>query len=313
MVKVASGSKLKLYTLKDIQEMPQDQQKMVVENLIYENGKSVLVAKPKFGKSWLALAISIAVANGDSILGLKPRMCPVLYLDFDRRFLTNTVHSITSVQLTHEENWMISQPTGRCINHPEDFKVIDELIGLAKPKLVVIDHKSACFLGKENEDESNKAWTRGIDALHTKYGAAFLVLCQAPKGWSSSNDIIDMPYGGRQLGAWLDTMISLSRSGKHFRKLQRVGNYEGELELTYDKDFRVVTEDAAEITKIDLAKELLAERWAECVKPHVSRIIKEVARDLGCSQPPVWDAYKELKQEKSVETITVEETVVRRA
>ncbi len=308
MVKVASKSKVKLYTLKDIQEMPQDQHKMVVENLIYENGKSVLVAKPKFGKSWLALALSIAVANGDPILGLKTRMCPALYLDFDRRFLTNTVHSITSVQLTHEENWMIAQPTGLCINHPEDFKVIDELIAMAKPKLVVIDHKSACFLGKENDDEPNKVWTRNIDELHAKYGAAFLVVCQAPKGWNPSNDIIDMPYGGRQLGAWLDTMISISKSGKTFRKLQRVGNYDGELELTYNKDFRVVSKDIEEVTIVELAKELLAERWSGCVKPHVSAVIKGVAKNLGCSQPPVWDAYKELKQEES---IRVEETIIR--
>lgn len=299
MPREMKSSGVKAYSLEELQAMPNTPQPIIVDSLIYENGKSVLVAKPKFGKSWLALALSIAVANGDPILGFRTRMCPVLYLDFDRRFLSATVQTLTNVHLMHPANWYIAQPTGLAINNGNDILKIEELITEIKPKLVVIDHKSACFLGKENEDEPNHRWLGNLDKLHAKYGLAYLVVCQAPKGWRG--ELIDLPYGGRPLTAWLDTLLSLSKNGKNFRKLERTSNYGEELEpVVYNKYFQIVTEKVDEYTKTDLAKELLAERWSECVRPHTTTVIKEIAKEIGSSLPPVWDAYTELKQEKAI-------------
>lgn len=46
-------------------------------------GTCILSAKPKCGKSWLALALCIAVANGEEFLGYKTRKCRTLYLDLE--------------------------------------------------------------------------------------------------------------------------------------------------------------------------------------------------------------------------------------
>lgn len=46
-------------------------------------GTCILSAKPKLGKSWFALALCIAVANGDDFLGYKTRKSSVLYLDLE--------------------------------------------------------------------------------------------------------------------------------------------------------------------------------------------------------------------------------------
>ena len=46
-------------------------------------GTCILSAKPKVGKSWLALAMCIALANGDDFLGYKTRQCSTLYLDLE--------------------------------------------------------------------------------------------------------------------------------------------------------------------------------------------------------------------------------------
>lgn len=46
-------------------------------------GTCILSAKPKCGKSWLALAMCIAVANGESFLGYKTKKCRALYLDLE--------------------------------------------------------------------------------------------------------------------------------------------------------------------------------------------------------------------------------------
>lgn len=46
-------------------------------------GTCILSAKPKLGKSWLALAMCIAVANGQDFLGYKTNQCSTLYLDLE--------------------------------------------------------------------------------------------------------------------------------------------------------------------------------------------------------------------------------------
>lgn len=46
-------------------------------------GTCILSAKPKLGKSWLALCMCIAIANGDDFLGYKTRKCSTLYLDLE--------------------------------------------------------------------------------------------------------------------------------------------------------------------------------------------------------------------------------------
>ena len=46
-------------------------------------GTCILSAKPKLGKSWLALGMCIAVARGEDFLGYKTRKCSTLYLDLE--------------------------------------------------------------------------------------------------------------------------------------------------------------------------------------------------------------------------------------
>lgn len=46
-------------------------------------GTCILSAKPKLGKSWLALCMCLAIANGDDFLGYKTRQCSTLYIDLE--------------------------------------------------------------------------------------------------------------------------------------------------------------------------------------------------------------------------------------
>ena len=50
---------------------------------ILTEGTCILSAKPKLGKSWLALAMCLAVANGEDFLGYKTKQCSSLYLDLE--------------------------------------------------------------------------------------------------------------------------------------------------------------------------------------------------------------------------------------
>ncbi len=46
-------------------------------------GTCILSAKPKLGKSWLALALCLAVTTGEEFLGRKTKKCSALYLDLE--------------------------------------------------------------------------------------------------------------------------------------------------------------------------------------------------------------------------------------
>ena len=46
-------------------------------------GTCILSAKPKLGKSWLALSMCLAVANGEDFLGYHTHKCSTLYLDLE--------------------------------------------------------------------------------------------------------------------------------------------------------------------------------------------------------------------------------------
>lgn len=46
-------------------------------------GVCILSAKPKLGKSWLALQLCDAISKGDPILGYKTKKCSTLYLDLE--------------------------------------------------------------------------------------------------------------------------------------------------------------------------------------------------------------------------------------
>lgn len=50
---------------------------------ILVEGTCILSAKPKLGKSWLALALCLAVANGEDFLGYRTKKCSSLYLDLE--------------------------------------------------------------------------------------------------------------------------------------------------------------------------------------------------------------------------------------
>lgn len=50
---------------------------------ILVEGTCILSAKPKLGKSWLALGMCLAVAKGEDFLGYRTRKCSTLYLDLE--------------------------------------------------------------------------------------------------------------------------------------------------------------------------------------------------------------------------------------
>lgn len=74
--------------MKKISEMRKNNKKkdFMVENLMKSNGLYCLVARPKVGKSLLALQLANRIATGTSFLGFRTSPSPVLYINTEMNF-----------------------------------------------------------------------------------------------------------------------------------------------------------------------------------------------------------------------------------
>ena len=74
--------------MKCISEMRKNSAKkdFIVDNLMKSNGLYCLVARPKVGKSLLALQLANAIATGTNFLGFRTSSSPVLYISTEMNF-----------------------------------------------------------------------------------------------------------------------------------------------------------------------------------------------------------------------------------
>lgn len=294
------------FSISEFLEMPNEPQPYLWENLIYKCGKTVVVAKPKVGKSWLSLKAGHSISLGRPLLDLNVVPASVLFIEFDRRFLNNAIKDITLGQKSDNMHILPAPPTP--LNSKEGYNFLLASVHEFAPKdgsglLVIIDHKSACFGGKENEDATNRQWVKTLDDVERLFRdqISYLVICQAPKDWRG--DIVDLPIGSRILAAWADTVISLKPHSKEARSLEMVSNY-GELDLiTYTKDFLVVREETAAKTKFDMAVVIVEERWDEFQPNRICEKVEEIASVIGCGYSTVWDAYRTVRNEKRLQAV----------
>lgn len=285
----------KSYSIADYLGMENIPQPYIVQGMIYEKGKTIIVGKPKMGKSHLSIKMGLSVALGEPILGLNVKKRSVLVLEFDRRYLIALIHELAGGKPTDMMHIIPAQ--GIALNEFEGYQLL--LAAVQKycptdgsPLLVIIDHKSACFAGKENDDAPNKVWTANLDKVAAVYPVSYLVVSQAPKNWRG--DTVDLPIGSRALTHWADTIVSIQKPNRESRILEMASNY-GEIEpLTYTKDFRVIDVAAIEKTKLEATMAIIQERWGEFTKD-VSRRVREVADEADCSYTTAWAAYREVK------------------
>jgi len=95
---------VKLVSAKDIQTMELKPINWIIEDLIPE-GLGILAGRPKIGKSWLALNLSLAIAQGGTALGqFKTNKSKVLYIPYEDNYrrLKDRIKKILSVEYQKE-------------------------------------------------------------------------------------------------------------------------------------------------------------------------------------------------------------------
>lgn len=97
--------------MKTISEMRKNSTKkdFIVDNLMKSNGLYCLVARPKVGKSLLALQLANAIATGTNFLGFRTSPSPILYISTEMNF-SQIIDRIDKMNLQfNDENFRLKE------------------------------------------------------------------------------------------------------------------------------------------------------------------------------------------------------------
>jgi hypothetical protein len=181
---------------------------------VIPQGLSILAARPKAGKSWLALQVAIAIAGGYRCLGDIPvRKAPVLYLALEdtRRRLKKRAgqilaalgwkppagldlrvawHRASSCGLVDLAEWFAA--------HPGGFAIVDTLARFRDP-----------VRGKGNSYQEDYDAITGLKVLADTAGGAVKVIHHTRKG--AADDPFDEVSGTLGVNGAADSILVLDR------------------------------------------------------------------------------------------------------
>lgn len=253
----------------------------LVPGLIPE-GLMILAARPKIGKSWLALDLAIATSAGGTFLGRPVAGGEVLYLgleDSDRRMAARLSKLGASGRDLRRLEYSCEWPRGEF----GAFAVGEWLEAHPAARLVVVD-----VFAKMREASPSRETGYGTDYADVamlkpqRPGVTVLLVHHSRK--ADSEDAIDSVSGTLGIGGAADGVLVLKRArGESEAELHLIGRdleEEGQFSVRFDRDTcRWQWLGDAWMVKVSAERrqafDLLA---AKPMKPH------ELAKDLGKTQ-----------------------------
>jgi hypothetical protein len=188
---------------------------VLVEGVLHLASKMALGGSSKASKSFLLLALSIAVATGDKWLGLRCTRAKVLFVDFEMHegFLQERARKIAeAMKVKLEPGWLSYQCLrGQLTPADEILPQIAQLAG-KEMGLIVLDPTYRLYDAKTNENDMAKiaAMMIQIESICESTGAAVAIGTHFAKGDQSKKESIDRIGGSRAFVADPDSIITLS-------------------------------------------------------------------------------------------------------
>ncbi len=235
--------KVETFTAGQLLRMHLPEPKWGVKGIVAE-GLNILAGKPKMGKSFLALGIALAVADGGVALGsIAVNAGAVLYLALEdtKRRLKERVAKIQQRQGgSYKDNLVLARDWPRA-----DRGGLEEiekwLASHPDARLVVIDTLARfrpVRLGRRNDYEVDYEDVASLKSLADRGGLAFLVLHHTRK--MAAADPLEEVSGTLGLSGAADGILVLRRErGQHDAALCITGRdvEERELALRWDAEF----------------------------------------------------------------------------
>jgi hypothetical protein len=217
-------SKFGFTSLGDLLNEPDEEIEWIVEGLLPSSGFSLMVAKPKVGKSTLARQLALAVSRGEPFLGRQTVKGAVLYVSLEEKRGEVRKHfRLMGADGTED----LGTYTGSI---PEDaHEWITKEIERKKPVLVIIDTLFRFIPISDLNDyaKASAALTPLLD-LARSHAAHLMALHHARK---SAGDGADATLGSTAIFGTVDTQISLKRTDAR-RTIDTIQRYGVDMETT---------------------------------------------------------------------------------
>lgn len=267
----SNNKSLPLTGLKELLSEPDEVTDYLVDGLLPAGGLSLLVAKPKTGKSTLARQLALAVARGGEFLGRKTTSGLAIYLALEERKADVRTH-FRIMGANGEENVKIfvGMAPENCLTQLRTTAEEE------KPALIIVDTMARIAKIKDINDYSQViSRLEPLLALAREVGAHVLLTHHGKKGDAKG---IDSALGSTALSGSVDTIIYLRRNENYrtISSIQRVGEDIPETIIEFDKETRLSslggTRDEFEVNRL---KGEIAVYLQSCDQPQTEPTILE--------------------------------------
>jgi hypothetical protein len=241
-----------LTSLSDLFNEPEEEVAWLVDDLLPGSGFSLLVAKPKVGKTTLARNLALCVAQGKDFLGRKTQQGLVIYLALEEKRSEVRKH-FRDMGATGTEDIHLSVASAPADGLQQVRAAAERL----KPVLIIIDPLFRLTRVKDSNDYAQV--TQALEpllVLARETGAHVLCVHHAGKGNREGGDSI---LGSTAIFGTVDTALMM-RKMEGYRTLQSEQRYGASLEetvLRYDATTRTVslgdTKEAEDLTRLSQA------------------------------------------------------------
>jgi hypothetical protein len=190
----------------------------VIEGIICDRSKLVIVSSAKCFKTWLTIYMALCVSHGIPFLGRNTIRRKILYVNlelkpatFDRR-----LQAIASaLGITVDPGWFHHLPLRGCMAGITVDELISRIVALAKQLnigMVVIDPVAKANVeGEENSSRDQTLFFNQIDRLTTEAECTVVLNDHTTKGNQSEKDPLDTIRGSSAKGGDLDAAMVLRK------------------------------------------------------------------------------------------------------
>jgi hypothetical protein len=229
-------AQFQLTSLKGLLAEPEEQTAWILDGILPAGGLSLMLGKPKAGKSTLARCLALAVAQGEPFLNRATVQGAVLYLALEEKRGEVRKH-FQALGVNGNESLFVHADRAPANALLAASRAIEE----HHPTLVIIDPLLKFARVKDANDyaQVNGALEPLLD-LARKSGAHVVLVYHAGKGEKS--DAVDAACGTTAFAAAVDTVLVLKRT-ERYRTLQTVQRYGADLPetvLDFDSGRRAV-------------------------------------------------------------------------
>lgn len=226
----------------DLLSMELPETKWTVPGLICE-GLTILASVPKFGKSWLALNIGMAVTSGGYALGkikVEQGRVLALCLEDQRKRLRNRVERMSKAEGGFASRGLVAVTTWKRIGEGGIEAIEADLEANPNTRLVIVDTLQKIRRKTASKDKYQDDYEAlgALKAVADKYGVAILVIHHTRKG--RGEDPLEEVSGTFGITGAADSILVAKRQrGQHDAVLFLTGRdvEERELSLAWDKQY----------------------------------------------------------------------------